>query len=111
MEAIHDGATARLDPSLVFDIESAIVQHPQAAQLNDAQFVRVRRRAARLLGRRTLPTLTNAEFATVVGLVLLALTTLAWYQFGLASPVAVVFAALGLPVHGIGLYYMVRGAK
>ena len=111
MEAIHDGATQRLDPSLVFDIESAIVQHPQAAQLDDAQFVRVRRRAARLLGRRTLPSLSNAQFAVVVGVVLTALSCLAWYQFGLGSVPAALFAALGLPVHGIGMYYMYRGAK
>ena len=111
MEAIHDGATQRLDPSLVFDIESAIVLDPRARKLTDDQFVRVLRRAARLLGRRTLPTLTNAQFAVGVGVVLTALSFLAWYQFGLGSVPAALFAALGLPVHGIGLYYMVRGAK
>ena len=111
MQAIHDGATQPLTHSTISDIETAIVLDTRAAQLDDAQFVRVRLRTTQLLGRRTLPTLSNAQFAVVVGVVLLALSFLAWHQFGLASPVAVVFAALGLPVHGIGVYYMMRGAK
>ena len=111
MQAIHDGATQPLTHSTISDIETAIVLDTRAAQLDDAQFVRVRLRATRLLGRRTLPTLSNAQFAAVAGLILTALLFLAWYQFGLASPVAALFAVLGLPVHGIGIYYMVRGAK
>ena len=111
MQAIHDGATQRLQPSTISDIESAIVLDTRAAQLDDAQFVRVRRRATQLLGRRTLPSLSNAQFAVVVGVVLMLLMAVSIYRFGLGSPSAALFAILGSPALVMAIHDRVRGAK